>query len=802
MRYIEGFIFDVYHLEEEIYLWIKDFHGRMHLFRDCFYPLIYIRGPLHLMRRFVRRLIELNALYQQPRKVNRLDFYSNRLIDVLEIKIARPSVMRTIRSRLYAFYGRMDIYHSDLELPTAYMYDRGIYPLARVRCFYKETQESNRLYIDSDSGTQNIHSLEHMETLGSIHEFDYTLPEFKILHMRLSGPFRLGLAAAGPLILEFKDRLDRIPTENPAELIDGFQLFLKQTDPDVILSQAGDRVILPEFFALAQKLNLNTGLDRDGASRNVRRIQKKGTSYNTYGSWIYVAPSYPLFGRWHIDGLNSFVYKEAELAGIIELARISRMPVQRLARSSTGAALTAIETDVALSKNYLVPWQKSAIEAPKSAYELLTADKGGLVFVPDTDHTHTSVSYRKQDTLSRTKRILPGNVYTHTAQIDFSQMYPGIMVRHNISPECVNCACCRENPEAPRVPETNVVLCVRRRGIVAEALEHILARRRYFKRRKKETEGAAHENYDARQNSLKWMLVTSFGYLGYRNAKFGRIESHESVTAFGREKLLTAKAIVEREGYYIAHGITDCLFLHRRGSTVSEAEINRVCEMITAATGIEMSLDGIYDWVVFLSARNEPELAVTNRYFGRFQNGDLKCRGIALRRRDTPEFIRAAQNELLNLMRSVPDVSTLCRQQERIHAAYTRLLSEIDNGEIPWMDLIIHKKATRAFDEYRSNGATALSMAQLKKTHNLELQPGEKVAYLVVDQKHPDPRKRYLSLESAARRFHSRVIPFDRNFYRKLLWEAYREIWEYFADADYARAFFQRPPTDQSRFDF
>ncbi|EMO53823.1 hypothetical protein LEP1GSC172_4439 [Leptospira noguchii] len=31
-------------------------------------------------------------------------------------------------------------------------------------------------------------------------------------------------------------------------------------------------------------------------------------------------------------------------------------------------------------------------------------------------------------------------------------------------------------------------------------------------------------SYEARQSALKWMLVTSFGYLGYRNAKFGRLE--------------------------------------------------------------------------------------------------------------------------------------------------------------------------------------------------------------------------------------------------------------------------------------
>jgi DNA polymerase-2 len=61
------------------------------------------------------------------------------------------------------------------------------------------------------------------------------------------------------------------------------------------------------------------------------------------------------------------------------------------------------------------------------------------------------------------------------------------------------------------------------------------------------------------------MLVTCFGYLGYRNARFGRIEAHEAVTAFGREKLLQAKEICEEEGFELLHAITDSLWIRKEG---------------------------------------------------------------------------------------------------------------------------------------------------------------------------------------------------------------------------------------------
>ncbi|MBI4671989.1 MAG: hypothetical protein HY741_10035 [Chloroflexi bacterium] len=41
------------------------------------------------------------------------------------------------------------------------------------------------------------------------------------------------------------------------------------------------------------------------------------------------------------------------------------------------------------------------------------------------------------------------------------------------------------------------------------------------------------EVYRRCQSAHKWLLVTCLGYLGYKNARFGKIEAHEAVTAFG-----------------------------------------------------------------------------------------------------------------------------------------------------------------------------------------------------------------------------------------------------------------------------
>src|SRR5207244_7222183 len=96
----------------------------------------------------------------------------------------------------------------------------------------------------------------------------------------------------------------------------------------------------------------------------------------------------------------------------------------------------------------------------------------------------------------------------------------------------VDCRCCPDH----RGPELGRHTCRRRRGLVPQVLEPILAKRARLKRLKQTaSDTQARQTYDRRQTALKWILVTSFGYLGYKNFVFGRIEAHEAVTAYSRE---------------------------------------------------------------------------------------------------------------------------------------------------------------------------------------------------------------------------------------------------------------------------
>ena len=828
-----GHLFDVYHFDHQILLWLLDDHQKLHLLSQTVYPVIYAEGSAQLLKKLIKRLIELDALLEEPQAVFKKRFYSNRLVRVFKITISRPAVLWKIRNKLFALPDQLQIYHSENDIVAGYLREKQLYPLAPI-----QVKADSHNHILSIQATQNLKN------------FEYTLPPLRIMKIGLQHSHRLGFARHNPVRIIGKQQEYLLKFEMPAiDFLESINHILVKENPDVIISNYGDQQLFPLLFSMAQKNGKSLLFDRDQRTLTTRAIQRSGKSFLTYGSWIYRAPSYPLFGRWHIDSQNSFTYKETQLLGVIELARICQVPVQRLARASTGSILTQMEENLAVQKNYLIPWQKSTLEREKSWLTLHAHDKGGLVFKPD---------------------VRSGFVQENIFQLDFSQMYPSLMHLYNISPETINCICCegvqgaaacgaaecggcggcgeavpqraavpegaavpqraaeegagKQKKLACRVPYLNYRICQLRRGLVSDTLQHVLERRAYYKEKLARASGFEREWTQIKIDSLKWINVVSFGYLGFRNAKFGQLESHESVTAFGRQKLVQAMRIVERYGYQVIHGITDCLFIHRL--TNPEAidsqriqNVQKVCARITHWTKVKMDIEAIFDWIVFLPSKEDSKISVSNKYFGRLhtaknQKERLKCRGIFCRRKDMPRFIRQSQRSLLQIMQQGKNIREVKSLLPKMHDCYENLDTQLSqfcatspdvasqprvapslpqiapqsqtspppsSCEICWQDLLLRKTVGRKLEEYKVMNATSLALAQLKKKR-IVVQCGEKIRYLVIDQKNASPEKRYLVEELAVLR-----PPefYDVIFYRSLLWQAYCEIYCLFAPKDY-----------------
>ncbi len=709
-----GWLFDAYPCGDGMALWLLGEGGPLHL-SVAFAPIFYAAGPRPVRDR-VAAALEASQVAFEARTAVREELFSGKELEVLLVAVRQPlAFAQAVRAASRVRGARL--FNCDLSLPQLFFAQTGLFPLGRYRAEGLPSggfpgRESMRPHATG----ADVQILQPMDAPG---ELEYPLPPLATLRLRLEGdPIDPSHRRRSELVASVDGEEVVLCAERAEDLILSLNRLIERYDPDVVLTEWGDSFLVPRLQAVARAAGLPLRWNRD---THVELRTRRARSYMTYGQTVFTAGAQMLCGRWHIDLCNSFIYRESELAGLLEIARQARLPVQYLARTSIGTAISAMQLHRAIERGVLIPWQKSEPEAFKSAEELLASDKGGLTYQPIV------------------------GAFEHVGELDFSSMYPTIMARFNISPETVNCPCC---PEAPRVPQTGARLCRRRKGLVPEVLEPLLARRAYYKRRRQESSGAERALYQQRQTALKWCLVCSFGYLGYRNARFGRIEAHEATTAFSREMLLRAKEVAEARGHRMLHALVDSMWLHRPGA--SREEYEALAYAIEQETGLPILVEGVYDWIAFLPSRTHPGIGVPNRYLGRFDDGTSKVRGIEVRRSDVPAVVEHTQARMLEILFGA---RTLEQARARV-PALLELLAEavlrLRCGEARAGDLAITTTISRRPEEYRSNAAVAVAARQMARA-GVRLHPGERIQYVITDAgAHlPEDRVRPLGLLGA-----------------------------------------------------
>jgi DNA polymerase-2 len=168
--------------------------------------------------------------------------------------------------------------------------------------------------------------------------------------------------------------------------------------------------------------------------------------------------------------------------------------------------------------------------------------------------------------------------------------------------------------------------------------------------------------------------------------------------------------------------------VHKPGATQT-ADFQPLLEEVAARTGLSISLDGIYRWVVFLPSRVDGRAPVPNRYFGVFQDGSLKVRGIEARRRDTPRFVVEVQMELLEILAKAPSLDEVPDCLPKACQHLRRRLAELRAGRVPPEKLLMGLKLSRKLEAYTSPSAAARAVAQLNAVGK-SAEPGQRIRFL------------------------------------------------------------------------
>lgn len=724
MPIVKGWLFDAHPSGDEIAVWLITTESKRLRLQDNFAPTFYIEGASAKLMPLLSSLTS-KGLVISFRLTEKQELFSGEWRVVWEVKVSPAGKLSWVLRQITKEEVTLPIYNVDLPLSWRYFQEKKVFPLAFCQVEYNSEGQ-----------------ILSWEVLDSPRDTNYQLPSFTSMELKMEG--RSVNPAHGrkghlEVRLEGQERLLEVEGE---ELIRHLDSLLRRYDPDIVFTHWGDSFLLPHLLEMAEKWQIPLALNRGNNPQIFRRRER---SYFSYGRVIYRAGTLMLRGRWHLDWENSFILSEAGWEGLLELARLTKIPVQQLSRTSTGTGITSLQLATALEKGILIPWKKKQPEDFKSAQALILADKGGLVYRP-----------------------IPG-FYEGVAEIDFSSMYPTLMAQFNLSPETVNCRCCA--PDSPRgqVPEIGYWVCQRRRGLVPETLEMLLEKRSRYKQLMKNSDPEKKKIYQSRQIALKWMLVTCFGYLGYKNARFGRIEAHEAVTAYSREKLLQAKEVAEARGFRMLHALVDSLWVQKKGA--SREEYQELVQVLFRETGLPLALEGIYRWIVFLPSRSSPRLAVPNRYFGVFENGEMKVRGLEVRRSDVPPLIKRAQQEMLEYLSAAVNLQEyreLISGTHRILEEYWRYLRE---GKADFTELVITRTLSRVPQDYQKDSLLAIVSRELSG-RGVEIHPGEPLGLVITDSRarvKSERARAYVSIDGD--------WAYDREKYCELLLRAWEPLY-------------------------
>jgi len=713
---VTGWLFDLYPNKlDGITIWVIGDDGERHCFQHKFPVSFYAAGLSTKLRTLWKYLDGLEPPVKLSR-TERRDIYLGS-IPVLACEVPNPADLHNLFQKVSQDYPNLTYYDADIHIALRYASVTGVFPLARCEVEVLGNQ------------------VQTIRPLDTRWELDPEQPPLRILSLEPDEDPRCRTPRA--IVFQYERCSYRLNMDSARAVLVNLRSILERYDPDLVLTSHGDSWLIPWLAEKARELKLPLPVNRDPA---FDILTHKEHTYFSYGRIVYRGQQSQFFGRWHLDRDNAMLWSDYGLEGALEMARVTCLPVQEAARLSPGSGISAMQFVTAMQTGILIPWRKAEAEKPKTALELIRSDMGGMVYQPTI------------------------GLHENVIGIDFVSMYPGIMVHFNISPE---------------VPRSGIALepSTDEPGIVPQTLEPLLKKRIAYKSALFDMPkwDGRREKYKARSSAEKWLLVTCFGYLGYKNARFGRIESHEAVTAYGREALLRAKEVAEDLGYEILHMYVDGLWVKKPMKPEPE-DIRKLLEDVADRTGLPIGLDGIYRWVAFLPSNVNEKVPVPNRYFGVFQDGSIKVRGIEARRRDTAPLLSKTQMSILEILAKASDADSFGTVLPQVERFISSKFRDLRDGRVPLEDLVMRQRLSKELEAYRTPSLAARAAIQLSEIGKT-MRAGQSVRFIItrgkpgvhawdlpteIDRKTIDTSRYQVLLQRAIRTVLDAVIPKEK----------------------------------------
>jgi DNA polymerase elongation subunit (family B) len=423
--------------------------------------------------------------------------------------------------------------------------------------------------------------------------------------------------------------------------------------------------------------------------------------------------------------LNLLSYRRMSLAGVVERIQYIREVPRVGSEWAAGRAIESRQCYEARRLGYLLP-RRGFYQPVMSLEELLRErDHGGLIFAPTV------------------------GLHENVAALDFESMFPHLILKENIS---------YENIRTERGSE----------GFLLDFTRDTLERRLYYKHLRKTLEDQPEMWFwcETRQQALKEILFCTYGYSGCWANKFGNMDTFMEINKAARENLVKAMNIARSEGFHTLYGNSDSLFLERPDAT--REDFDALAVQIKGVLDLPITVENHFKYLVLLPQKSGKEFGAINRYYGIRYDGELVCRGIELRRRNTAPFIADAQREAIKALLSKGSMeAVLTEGVQEVDKVINRAARELKQGLVPISELEAKTILRRKPSEYKAR-LPHVAAAEALGINGAEVDRSSVIGYVYVDSEHSNPFRR-VSPAGFQKKF-------DYKKYVQLLEEARRSI--------------------------
>ncbi len=379
-----------------------------------------------------------------------------------------------------------------------------------------------------------------------------------------------------------------------------------------------------------------------------------------------------------------------------ELSQLIGQPIFEVSRMGTGNAVEWLLMRMAHEKKILVPQKPGDSEYAERRTE---SYEGAYVVEPD--------------------KGIHGNILV----FDFRSLYPSIIIAHNIDPATINCGCCKGEGEA-HVSPTGARFCKKKKGLIPELLEDLLKSRSRAKLEMKKLmaekgDKTKIKSLDARQQALKILANSAYGYMGFSRARWYNNDCAGSVAAWGRDYIKKTMKSAEEEGYKVVYGDTDSLMLTLPREAGPDEVMHIKTDFLSKINkklpqAMELEFQGYYPRGVFVTKK---------RYALIDRDRKLTIKGLETRRRDWANIAKTAQEQVL--------FTILWENNPKKAAEFVKgVIADLRNGKVPLKDLVISTQLTKGIGEYENVGPHVLAAKKAQKMGKIA-KPGDLIQYII-----------------------------------------------------------------------